>query len=462
MKKLIIILFIFSIGQTSCKKFLETPVLNNVSVDDIFKDFQSARLTMVDMYNLLRGTNYYLRDMYLYADVAGGNVKYSRTSGQQLFQTYNFSNDPGNTDMEGAYLNAYKLIYNSNNVFKYVGNISDATQQQKNRIFADAFVFRALAHFDLVKTFALPYNYTANGSHRGIVLRLENTSITTPVGNPSSVNDVYTAILRDLDSAVLRYANSTNIYPGIAAKNTFSADFAKALKSRVLLYKEDYAGVVASCNELITANAYPLLSTSNYINSWRGRNNFSESVFELSFDNIIGTGIGNYFNPRVSGNIFLQYAATTDLLSLYATGDVRSRATFFVDTTISSTTYSYTRKYQGTSDSINNIKIFRASELYLNRAEAHAKMGNLSLALADLNVIRLRANPTAASFTSTSQTDIINEILNERRRELCFEGHLLFDIARNKRNLQRVDCSSPVCSFNYPDNRFASPIPVIF
>ncbi len=177
------------------------------------------------------------------------------------------------------------------------------------------------------------------------------------------------------------------------------------------------------------------------------------------FDNINSTGIGNYFNPRINPNLFLQYAATNDLLSLYQAGDVRARSTMFIDTTITAVTYSFTRKYQGTADSINNIKIIRIAELILNRAEAYAKTNNLTAALADLNTIRRRANPTAALFSSTFQSVVINEILAERRRELCFEGHLLYDIARNKQNLSRTDCAAINCSFTYPDTRFASPIP---
>jgi hypothetical protein len=85
---------------------------------------------------------------------------------------------------------------------------------------------------------------------------------------------------------------------------------------------------------------------------------------------------------------------------LYDGNDVRNAASMFVTINSGGISYRFTRKYQGMNDSANNIKIIRASEVYLNRAEAFAESGNLTAALADLNVIRKRANPAAANFAS--------------------------------------------------------------
>jgi hypothetical protein len=97
----------------------------------------------------------------------------------------------------------------------------------------------------------------------------------------------------------------------------------------------------------------------------------------------------------------------------------------------------------------------------LNRAEAYAESNNLTAALADLNIIRRRANTTAVIFSSTDQQTVINEILAERRRELCFEAHTFFDFSRKRKNLIRTDCVGAACSFTYPDSRFACIIPRI-
>lgn len=450
--------FIIALSSLGCSKFLETPVQNNVTVDDIFKDFEGARLTVVEMYNSLRGVNYYMRDMYLYADVTGGNIKFSRTSGAVLLQTYNFQNDAGSTDLRNLYTQAYKLIYSANNVLENIGRASNATVQQRNRLVADAYVFRALTHFDLVRIFAQPYTFSNNGAHPGIVLRLRNASVTEPIPDRNTVNEVYAAVLADLDSAIARYANSVNVYVSSSEKIFFSANYANALKARVNLYKEDNAAAVANASSVISNTQYALTTNANYVNSWRGTTNMTESIFEIDCSNIIGTGIGNFFNPFVPSNLNLQMAATTDITNLFQSGDVRGVNTLFTNPVNG---FIYTRKYQGTADSINNIKLMRLSELYLTRAEAQVKQGNITAALADLNIIRLRANPSAVPFSSANLADVLAAILLERRRELCFEGHLFFDIARNKQNLVRTDCASPTCSFSFPNSNFASPIPIV-
>ena len=62
--------------------------------------------------------------------------------------------------------------------------------------------------------------------------------------------------------------------------------------------------------------------------------------------------------------------------------------------------------------------VFRLAETYLLRAEAYYWKGDLALAMADLNVVRSRANATL--LTNASQITI-GTILDERARELYWE-----------------------------------------
>ena len=102
--------------------------------------------------------------------------------------------------------------------------------------------------------------------------------------------------------------------------------------------------------------------------------------------------------------------------------------------------------------------MIRLSEVYLNRAEAHARSGNDAGAQADLNLIRQRALATAPDVTLTG-SDLLDEILIERRRELCYEGHRLFDITRHKQGVVRVDNTGDTANYSYPGNYFIFPIP---
>ena len=72
--------------------------------------------------------------------------------------------------------------------------------------------------------------------------------------------------------------------------------------------------------------------------------------------------------------------------------------------------------------------VFRLSEIYLNYAEAEAELGQTATALTYLNLIRTRAGMPAV--TSGGGADLIAKIQQERRIELCFEGHRYFDLRR--------------------------------
>ncbi len=450
--------FILSIAFSGCKKFLEQPPYNRISLDDIFKDFEGARTTLVGCYDNLKSTSYYLRDFYIYPELTGGNIKYSRSANLVLNQSYNFTNDPFLNDLSDFYQGAYNIIFNTNNIITNIDRAQDATVLQKNRLLADAYTIRALVHFDLMRVFAQPYNFSANGAHEGIILKQVNTNVLVPREDPKSSKAGFDLIVSDLDSAIDLYSRSIAIYPVGNDKTWLSQDAAKALLSRVLLYREDWTRTITLSSELIALNKYPLLSNSQYVASWSGKTTSAESIFELAYGNRTGGSLGDYYNPTNAQ--YSQLATSNDLLNLYAAGDIRGPATMFRQATVNSIILNFTRKYQGMNDSANNIKIIRMSEIYLNRAEAYAETNNLTAALADLNTIRKRADPAIANFVSVDKQVVLNEIFNERRRELAFEGHTFFDLARKKRNLVRTDCTGINCSFNYPNTKFATPKPI--
>lgn len=460
MRKIVIYTLLF-FCCTSCKKFLYQEPYNSVSINDIFKDFEGAKTTLVGCYDDLKSFDYYMRTFSIYPEVTGGNIKYSRSANLALQNSYNFTNDVNENDMKGFYANAYNIIYKTNNLIENINKVTDATNQQKNRLLADAYSIRALVHFDLVKVFSQSLAFSSNGDHLGIIIRNFNVSTLTPNGPRNTCKEVYNSITNDIDSAIVLYTKSTQIFTLGDAKYYFSIDAAKALKARVSLYKSDWNDVITQTTDLISSNRYPLITNGSYANSWVGQTPSSESIFELGYGNRSGGSLGDYYSVASINNTW-QLATTTDLLSLYAAGDVRGQNTMFSLRTVSGVPFYSTNKYQGISGTTlgNNIKILRASELFLSRAEAYAESNNFTAALADLNRIRQRANPTATLFSSTDKQVILNEIFDERRRELCFEGHLFFDISRRKRNLQRIDCNATVCGFNYPDARFATVIPI--
>ena len=111
--------------------------------------------------------------------------------------------------------------------------------------------------------------------------------------------------------------------------------------------------------------------------------------------------------------------------------------------------------------------MLRWGEVFLNRAEAYARIGgNDQKALDDVNLIRRRAGlPEEAMFYTTNYAargyeSILDVVLDERRMELCFEGHRMFDIFRNKKSLDRRYVGyHPFEVIDYDDPRIALLIP---
>ncbi len=82
--------------------------------------------------------------------------------------------------------------------------------------------------------------------------------------------------------------------------------------------------------------------------------------------------------------------------------------------------------------------LIRLAEVYLNRAEANYHLENESAALADLNVIRSRAQiPLRVKSDLPANKTVLDWVLSERRLELAWEGHRKLDVFRNGLTLDR-------------------------
>ena len=96
--------------------------------------------------------------------------------------------------------------------------------------------------------------------------------------------------------------------------------------------------------------------------------------------------------------------------------------------------------YQNADPMLSSPVLCRWGEVILNRAEAYAHKGMKAEALADVDVIRKRAGiPEEGMFSSNMHgyDNALNIVLDERRMELAFEGHRMFDVYRNKLNMDR-------------------------
>ncbi|MDR1417466.1 MAG: RagB/SusD family nutrient uptake outer membrane protein [Prevotellaceae bacterium] len=99
--------------------------------------------------------------------------------------------------------------------------------------------------------------------------------------------------------------------------------------------------------------------------------------------------------------------------------------------------YIYKVSYQEGQSHLYSPVLIRLAEVYLNRAEAHAELGHESDALADLNVIRRRAQIPEVASADLASKSLLDRILDERRLELAWEGFRKYDVFRKRQALDR-------------------------
>lgn len=440
------------------KKFLDREPSYFSNKKDAYNSIQALQSALNGCYDGLQDYRYYGRNFYLFTETYSDNAKLSSTNLNNFSSFYSYSLTSSNAELEGFWKLGYKIISRSNNVIAAASNLKTVSYFERKQILGEAYAIRALVYFDLVRVFAQPYAITigvdsanGKGGHVGIPLITEPTSedsIITPAR--SSVNLVYNQVISDFNRAdTMLQLKSIEPY-------TFCSYAVKALLSRVYMSMGVYSEALGLSYNLIKSNQYHLIENEDYIHSLTLPYT-DETIFCIpmtSNDNNGTNSIGYMLSKSGYGDI----VSTQDLYSLYSANDIRKQL-FKKGKDI------FIYKYPGRTDapSIDNIPIIRISEIYLNYAEAVLRYSNSKtaqdLARGILDTLMQRADKTAPNV-KLQGNDLLNLVLEERRKEFAFEGQRFFDLKRLQSSIIRTDCNSSICTVNFPSYLFAMPIPI--
>lgn len=323
-----------------------------------------------------------------------------------------------NGDVERMWTEGYETINLVNNILASL-SVVDAADQ--SGIEAEAKFIRAAIYFDLVNLFGKTYVDGTPSSNPGVPIIKDPTSAITPELDVSrnSVEDVYQAIISDLTFA----------RDNLPETNGFRATTyaASGLLSRVYLMQENYSAAQQEADRVIESGLFSLLNDYSAVFNQPG--NTPEDIFtiEVTSQDGVNDFITFYASPDNGGRGDIDIREAH--LDKYEDGDQRKDA-FYID----ENGITRTNKWVQNASQDGNINVIRLSEMYLTRGEARFRSGDLAGAVEDLNVIRERAGLTKWDESSIT----LDGILNERRLELAFEGHLFRDMKRTKRDIQGI------------------------
>lgn len=358
----------------------------------------------------------------------------------------------GHINMYESY---YELILGANAVIDYLREVID-TEDNINNVKAQAHALRGFYYFNLVNIFGQPYNY--NPEALGVPLKLQSgIEAEESYLKRKTVAEVYAQILKDLHTAEETYLLLPEAMQWKKNYRT-SLPMVQLMLSRTYLYMENWAeaaryakmvmenqnfklidlnnvsttGIDESGNEIRNYIILPTYKHSETI--WPYGN--VEDMFAWTYH---GTNSTNTINNK---KMHAYFQASEELIKTFDDYDLRLNR-YIVKAPKNDTELmrmAFGKIYVGTLYYLpkHDVGIFgrclRLSEAYLNYAEAQAMMGGDGIAEATRVLTELREkrfNPEEDyEVTITDREELIDFVKNERRRELCFEGHRWFDLRR--------------------------------
>lgn len=371
-------------------------------------------------------------------------LKLPDSNNGQGIQVHTWSITTSDGTAAGIFGNYFTTINRANRVLQAIPLVVPANAEEAallDRYKGELLAIRGWAHFTLMTFFSTSYT---DGSALAIPYLDYVVVLEKPARN--TVDEVYTGIANDLTLAreLIPDSFTDNIF--------FTRNAITALEARIALYKKDYATAISKSSQLISQ--YPLATIANYPLIWQDAND-TENIFKLA--RVVGDGaVGQLYNPNQT---LIYWLASDKLTASYEPNDIRFN-------TFIQASDQKILKYPGDASTVglNDIKLFRVSEQYFIRAEAYANTSQIALAAADINTLRANRITGAVPLTFSGQTDAIDKILEERFRELPFEGHRFFDLKRNGMSVDRSDSDCTIlaadaCTLSNSSFLFTLPIP---
>jgi starch-binding outer membrane protein, SusD/RagB family len=398
------------------------------------------------------GNNCYLRQYYQMSDFASDDIVCAYKTEDDLINSFRYKDRSAEkSNINSFWEMSYKIIYGANVAI----SMADLKGEDPftNQLKGESYFLRAFATHNLVRFFAKPYS-DANKLQPGVIIR-EDKSDNMPKAR-ATLEDTYKYIISSLKTA-----ESVMSEEMPSERNNDNHRFASiysvwAMLSRVYLYKGELDSCILYSDRLISSGMFELETPESFPGYFASAKTGSESIWIIPFNLIDDQLNGSVASMIYNGNnCWAEEGASSSILEDMGYGtsmtDIDQRWQYIVkDAAVvkNGVNMFYISKFSGQdgSPTLSSPVMFRLAEIFLNRAEAYAKKADITSSVADLNrllenrlVVPEGENTDDFLYDEASITseEIVDVVLKERRIELAFEGHRIFDLLRNGKDIIR-------------------------
>ncbi len=435
MKYLIVPIALFTL-TIGCDDLLNLAPKSEVGANGFYRNDDEVESAVIAIYDGLQAIP---EREFALTEMRSDNTK-TKSSEGQFAQFERFEVEPTNGIVANHWAFNYNVIFRSNTVLENLGVVVNTSK--RNQFEGEAKFNRALAHFNLVRGF---------GDVPLVDRVVEPTD--TDYFTRDDAEVVYDAIIADLEDAITFLPAKANTDFGRATSGA-----AKALLSKVYLHTEDYGLAETLLEDLINGTEYSLVP--NYREVFYNEGN-DEIIFAIPYINDDADESQDFSFEMTAGGVRsgLNYL-TNDFIQAIDPNDTE-REPVLRNPNNNAEVGKFITSSANVRFGGNDWIVLRLADVYLMHAEA-IMAGSSSTqsisAIQSYNAVRDRVGlSTLAEDGSATLT--LEELMAERRIELAFENHRLYDLVRTGLAIQEIGAFASSLGYSFSPNDLLLPIP---
>lgn len=454
----IFLLVIALFAGSACEDALNVSDPESLSPDDVLVKVSGFESVLLSAYNRIHRFTWMGQNGIVAPEILADNLDFNNRTGRY----------------EQEYVNAvrshmdrwrsYRGINDCNIILSRIDELKDLTADEitlRDQVKGEALFVRALNYHDMARVYGYEPGQEQNGFNLTVPLRLAETkgvSDALDVKARATNTELYSLLKSDLTQAISLLPASNGNAPYRVGKAA-----AQALLARVLLYEGSWAEAATQAEAALASSGVSLVDNkAAYYDSWFAVPH-PESIYEAEiratdWSTVDGANnsLSTLSNNTSSSSQFILVGSVELIAALDSeAGDIRDTIWTVVDGIPDGTRKC--EKWQGEKgDFLENIPVFRASEMVLIAAEGYAKSGNTAQAQTTINDFRASRGLPATDATGA---DLEALIMKERRVEFALEGHRWFDLKRNGMDIPK-SAAANVPNISYSDTRILADLPI--